>query len=64
LQSAVAVSPRALSMRVVYNAAAASLHGSSATASTISVSAHCSVWNDLQPAADMAIDDSHGLRAP
>jgi len=51
-------------MRVVYNAAAASLHGSSATASTISVSAHCSVWNDLQPAADMAIDDSHGLQAP
>jgi len=64
LQSAVAVSPRALSLGVAYDRAAASLHGSGATAFTISVNAHCPAWNDLRPAADMAIGNNHGLRVP
>jgi len=40
------------------------LHGSGATASAVSVSAHCQVCYGLRPATDMAIGDSHGLLAP
>jgi len=51
----------ALLLGVAYNGAAALLHGSSATASATSASAHCPAWNGLQMARDMASGNSHRL---
>ena len=40
---------------MAYDGAAASLEGSGATASAISVSVHCPAWHGLRPAGDIAL---------